>query len=328
MPLFTVLITTYNRASFVVQAIDSALRQTFTDFEIVVVDDGSTDGTADRLAQFGDRIRLVRQPNRGVGNAYNSGIREARGEYVAFLDSDDLWMPWVLEVYAHAIDQAPAPGVILASLFPFSKLDEVEKQAAQRGPTELVTRRDYLAFEPINIFRGAGVLAVKTEALRRVGGFHDAMFKALDHDLLYRLGTEPGFVYVRSPMMLAYRQHPGASAHDAAGSYRGIVYLIAGETMGRYAGGAERSSDRRRQLSFTVRCVSRWLTEKGYPRWGWELYQRGLRWNVRERRFRYVFGFPLVAALAIARQSFFSRPPPTVAATIPAMKSDHPGAAT
>src|SRR3954447_3229771 len=98
MPLFTVLITAYNRASFVVQAIDSALRQTFTDYEIVVVDDGSADGTAELLAQYGDRIRLVRQPNRGVGNAYNSGIRAAQGEYVAFLDSDDIWMPWVLEV--------------------------------------------------------------------------------------------------------------------------------------------------------------------------------------------------------------------------------------
>ena len=89
-PLVSIVIPTYNRRHFVADAIDSGLRQTCERCEVIVVDDGSTDGTADYLREkYGDRIVLVTQPNQGPGIARNSGIEAARGEFIHFLDADD-----------------------------------------------------------------------------------------------------------------------------------------------------------------------------------------------------------------------------------------------
>ncbi len=93
-PLVTVIIATYNRKHFVCEAIDSVLNQTYPNIELIVIDDGSTDGTGDLLRdKYGQRMRYVFQPNQGRSEARNHGIRLATGEYIAFLDSDDLWEP-------------------------------------------------------------------------------------------------------------------------------------------------------------------------------------------------------------------------------------------
>jgi glycosyltransferase involved in cell wall biosynthesis len=93
-PLVTAVIPTYNRAGTVTRAIGSALNQDYAPLEVVVVDDGSTDDTVERLGKFGDRVRVVRHPvNGGAAAARNTGIEAARGQYVALLDSDDVWRP-------------------------------------------------------------------------------------------------------------------------------------------------------------------------------------------------------------------------------------------
>ncbi|HEY0376089.1 MAG TPA: glycosyltransferase family A protein [Pyrinomonadaceae bacterium] len=110
MPLFTVVIPTYNRAGFIVETINSVLAQTDADFEIVVVDDGSTDDTQDIVARaFGhaDKVRYVRQANAERGAARNRGVREARGQFVIFLDSDDLMRPEHLSTLRGIIEERP-----------------------------------------------------------------------------------------------------------------------------------------------------------------------------------------------------------------------------
>jgi glycosyltransferase involved in cell wall biosynthesis len=115
MPLFTVVIPTYNRAGFIVETINSVLAQTDSDFEVVVVDDGSTDDTQDVVARaFGkvDQVRYVRQANAERGAARNRGIREARGQYVVFLDSDDLMRPDHLSTLREIITERPSANYL------------------------------------------------------------------------------------------------------------------------------------------------------------------------------------------------------------------------
>jgi glycosyltransferase involved in cell wall biosynthesis len=92
-PLVSVIIPTYNRGWIVQEAIDSVLDQDFRDYELIVVDDGSDDNTREMLSAYGKAITILRQPNRGVSAARNRGIAEAAGQLIAFLDSDDLWLP-------------------------------------------------------------------------------------------------------------------------------------------------------------------------------------------------------------------------------------------
>ena len=96
-PLVSVIIPTYNSAGYIEEALESVFEQTLQDFEIIVVDDGSTDGTGEVLRKYGDRIRYIYQENNGPASARNGGIRVARGEYIAFLDADDLWVSTKLE---------------------------------------------------------------------------------------------------------------------------------------------------------------------------------------------------------------------------------------
>ncbi len=109
--LVSVIIPTYNRASLVVEAVDSVLAQSFRNLELIVIDDGSTDETGVRLAAYGDRLRYNRQERSGVSAARNRGLALACGEWVAFLDSDDLWQPKKLEVQVNFFVKNPGAEI-------------------------------------------------------------------------------------------------------------------------------------------------------------------------------------------------------------------------
>lgn len=113
MPTVSVIIPVFNGAAFVDKAIRSVLTQTFQDFEIIVVDDGSTDNTAKVVkAIVDDRVHYVYQPNQGPATARNNGIQRARGEFVAFLDSDDRWLPSKLEMQLRRLSEVPEAGLV------------------------------------------------------------------------------------------------------------------------------------------------------------------------------------------------------------------------
>jgi hypothetical protein len=107
MPRVSIILPVYNGAATIGGALESVFAQTFTDYEIVVVDDGSTDETASVLASYGNRIQIVSQPNRGLSAARNMGVRASSGEYIAFIDDDDLWMPEKLAHCVAVLDQDP-----------------------------------------------------------------------------------------------------------------------------------------------------------------------------------------------------------------------------
>jgi glycosyltransferase involved in cell wall biosynthesis len=110
--LVSVVIPTYNRVSIVGRAIDSVLSQHYRAVEVIVVDDGSTDGTEDLVRKYDSRVRYVRQSNAGVSAARNLGLRETKGEFIALLDSDDEWLPWKIELQVAALHRYSDLGMV------------------------------------------------------------------------------------------------------------------------------------------------------------------------------------------------------------------------
>jgi glycosyltransferase involved in cell wall biosynthesis len=120
MPKVSVVIPAYNYGRFAGEAIQSVLDQTFKDFELLVVDDGSTDNTREVVNGFKDnRINYIYQKNRGVPAARNSGILATNGEYIAFLDADDLWLPQFLELEVEVLDSQPEVGIVCSDFYVF-----------------------------------------------------------------------------------------------------------------------------------------------------------------------------------------------------------------
>ena len=121
VPLVSVIIPAYNSANYIEEALESVFEQTFQDFEIIVIDDGSTDETGEVLKKYGDRIRLLFQDNGGCASARNKGIRIARGKYIAFLDADDLWMPTKLEKQVAMFEKNENLGMMTTGVYSFDE---------------------------------------------------------------------------------------------------------------------------------------------------------------------------------------------------------------
>ena len=129
---FSVVIPTYNRLALLQRTLASVRRQSYADFEVIVVDDGSTDATREWLASQGGDLRVLERSNRGPGAARNLGAREAGGDYVAFLDSDDLWFPWTLDVFARAIKEHGSRHILGGDFVEFA--DEAVLRAVREEP--------------------------------------------------------------------------------------------------------------------------------------------------------------------------------------------------
>jgi glycosyltransferase involved in cell wall biosynthesis len=136
MPRVSITIPTFNCARFIERAIDSALAQTYADYEIVVVDDGSTDDTRQVLARYGDKVRYVHQPNGGLSSARNLALAHASGELIAYLDADDIWYPHRLERQVAFLDARPDCGFVHSDV---TIIDEADRVLHQRFNAE--TRR-------------------------------------------------------------------------------------------------------------------------------------------------------------------------------------------
>jgi glycosyltransferase involved in cell wall biosynthesis len=112
MPKVSVIIPTYNREQFILRALNSVSKQSFTDYEIIVIDDGSKDNTRQLLGPYMDKLKYIYQENAGISAARNQGIQEAKGEYIAFLDSDDIWAPEKLEHQVKVLDTHKKVGIV------------------------------------------------------------------------------------------------------------------------------------------------------------------------------------------------------------------------
>lgn len=117
MPLVSIIMPTYNRADTILRAVRSIQAQTFTDWELIIVDDGSTDNTVELIEGCDPRLKLIRQKNQGTAGARNTGLRASTGAYIAFLDSDDAWLPHHLELSAAFLDAFPDEQFVINELW-------------------------------------------------------------------------------------------------------------------------------------------------------------------------------------------------------------------
>jgi glycosyltransferase involved in cell wall biosynthesis len=196
MPLISVIIPVYNGEAFIARAVDSALAQDFSDFEVIVVDDGSTDSTGLILSKYGDKIRLVRQDNRGQPAALNRAAAIAHGEYLAFLDADDWWREDKLTLTHRALESQQT-AVLAFSGNRELLLDEIElpDRRYKKAPSsdDMFTRR-------VDICPSA--VLMRRSAFERCGGFCKELHFEFSDTYLWLLAREHGeFIYVDELLM-------------------------------------------------------------------------------------------------------------------------------
>jgi glycosyltransferase involved in cell wall biosynthesis len=203
MPYFSVVIPLYNKESFVSHAIESVLMQTFTDFELIVVDDASTDKSVQFAESFPDsRLRVVHHPhNKGLSAARNTGIANATSTFITFLDADDYWKPGFLQAMQNLTAQYPAAG-IFASGYLEEKHGKLiaPKVNLKLLPGQQTLIEDFFQanlYQPIYWF---GSVVVKKEVFAQVGGFDTAITFGEDTDFNIRANTHFRLAYLNSPL--------------------------------------------------------------------------------------------------------------------------------
>ena len=202
LPLVSVVIPAYNCAQYLARAIDSALAQTYPNIECIVVDDGSTDDTADIISSFGARIRGFRQANAGASAARNAGIAAAKGKYIAFLDADDYWLATKISNQVRVF--RANPGVVLVScgfswVRPNGPKDE---PPAPPPPFQADRVKVFQTLSQLlrNPYLGTPTVVVDAEAVKQIGGFDSSLPVAEDVDLYFRLCADRPYAILDQPL--------------------------------------------------------------------------------------------------------------------------------
>jgi glycosyltransferase involved in cell wall biosynthesis len=203
-PKVSVIMPVHNGEKYIVEAIESGLAQTYSNFELIVVNDGSTDGTYERIRPFLDRIKYVAHPaRRGVCAAANTGIENATGKLIAFFDSDDVWLPEKLELQVQYQQEHPQVALVHTDYLLF---DEGGILPKDNSPPD-VKRAGWIFPELFaECVICANTVMVRRDCLEKVGAFDETLYTG-DYDLWLRIARAYEIGYV--PRVLTkYRQHP------------------------------------------------------------------------------------------------------------------------
>ena len=193
-PFFSVVIPTYNRKKYVLNAINSVLNQTFQDFELIVVDDGSEDGTNEEIEKIADpRLRYIYQTNKGAPVARNTGISASRGKYISFLDSDDIFLPNKLAKIFEETRKFPTEAILISS----HKRVKAEKSSIYYNPQKCLTPPEFKRLLHYHIIDSStSGLVIKRSSLLKRGGFDSTLKCIQDRELLFRICEHHGCVLI------------------------------------------------------------------------------------------------------------------------------------
>lgn len=221
-PLVSVIIPAYNASRFISAAIESVLTQSYVNREVIVVDDGSTDGTGKSIQKYLDKILYIHQANSRQAVARNHGIRYAKGELIAFLDADDVWLPDKLKQQVQLFRQNPELGLVYCKI---REIDETgspirDSQADLRG-ADTVSRILLGKYDTI----GTGSTSlIPRVILDEVGLFDPELPPCEDTDMLWRIASRRPIDYVNEVFVL-YRMHPGNSHRNLHRTTRAWIMM-------------------------------------------------------------------------------------------------------
>ncbi len=199
-PLFSVIIPVYNREHFIARAIESVLKQTFRDFELIVVDDGSTDNTPNIAAKY--PLTLIRQPNRGVAAARNMGIKVARGKIIALLDSDDVWTKEKLQIHYDFFQNNPDYLIHQTDEVWIRNGKHLNKKAYHQK------KQGYIFAESCRLcLISPSAVAIKKELFEEVGLFDESYEVCEDYELWLRITKKYPVGYSPKKAVIKYGGH-------------------------------------------------------------------------------------------------------------------------
>ena len=209
-PTVTVVIPAYNAIEHIVETIETVLDQTYQDFELLVVDDGSTDGTADLLASFAEqepKIRIITQCNQGVSAARNTAIKQAQGKYIAILDADDLWELTKLQKQVDSLEANPQAGLC----YTWTAMADSEGKATGRVIMSHAEGDVWQQLCEMNIVCCGSTPMILRRCFDDVGMFDENLLFSEDWDMWWRIAAKYPFSVVKEPL-IRYRQH--SSSHS------------------------------------------------------------------------------------------------------------------
>jgi glycosyltransferase involved in cell wall biosynthesis len=236
MPKVSVIIPTYNRLPMLKEAINSVLAQNFEDMELIVVDDGSTDGTAEEMKRYGGRVRLIQHSeNRGVSAARNRGILQAKSKYIAFLDSDDLWVKGKLKTQAAFLDDNPH--------YPLCYTDEIWIRKGKRvNPMLKHAKYSGWIFEkclPLCIISPSSAMMRKT-LFPKVGLFDEILPVCEDYDFWLRVSARFPIFFINRKLIIKRGGHSDQLSQRSWGNDRYRVIALEKLLSEPYIGAEER----------------------------------------------------------------------------------------
>lgn len=212
----SVIIPVFNGEKHIAEAIDSVLCQDYSPLEILVVDDGSTDNTIEIVEGYGHKVRLIKQSNRGSAAARNNGIQNARGEYIAFLDADDVWWPHKIRYQLESLAQTNCTMAysrfILweadeAGVYPACETEFSSETNPKTSTGKIITGYPYPELL-LDCIVWTSTVIVKKNELEKAGHFDESLRKGQDYDLWLRLSRSVQMLGLQQPTAL-YRIHPG-----------------------------------------------------------------------------------------------------------------------
>ena len=275
-PRVSVIVPAYNAAVYLPYAVDSVLAQTYPNWEIVIVDDGSTDDTRAVVDSYRpklrDKLQYIYQPNKGLPAARNTGMRAASGEFIALLDADDVWLPQRLERGAAMMDAGPGVGLVHARVVRINALGDITGQLKVKPKymsgniaRDIYTRRVHIVC-PTVLFR-------KT-CLQTAGWFDETMQATEDRDLWFRIALRDKVAYI-DEVLAYYRLSPSSMTSNLDRLLKGQLYFVAKH----YKSGAATRLDQLQALGNIYRELGDSLFRGGAVMKSIGSYLRAVRYN-------------------------------------------------